>query len=109
TTGAMSVCDPVDGMHSLFPGVVSQQLFLPRPPAARLAQGRLTGTDDAGAIDAWVADAERTIAQHDATLAAIVLEPVLQGAGGMYVYPPRCLAELRRIADRYGILLIADE
>ncbi|HEY1819999.1 MAG TPA: adenosylmethionine--8-amino-7-oxononanoate transaminase [Trebonia sp.] len=114
TTGAMSVCDPLDGMHSLFPGLVAEQVFLPRPPAARLARGRFDSgqESDAGSsaeIDAWVATAERVIAEHQDSVAGIVVEPVLQGAGGMHIYPPRCLAELRRIADRYGLLLIADE
>jgi len=112
TTGAMSVCDPVDGMHALFTGLVAGQVFLPRPPAARLDRGRFSEAPAAGddaKIDAWLAEAERVIAEHEGTLAAIVVEPVLQGAGGMHIYPPRCLAGLRRIADRYGLLLIADE
>jgi adenosylmethionine-8-amino-7-oxononanoate aminotransferase len=112
TTGAMSVCDPVDGMHALFAGLVAGQVFLPRPPAARLARGRFSedpAADDDAMIDAWLAEAERVIAEHEGTIAGIVAEPVLQGAGGMHVYPPRCLAGLRRIADRYGLLLIADE
>ncbi|MGI5128255.1 adenosylmethionine--8-amino-7-oxononanoate transaminase [Pseudonocardia sp. CA-107938] len=97
TTGAMSVCDPVDGMHALFPGLVAEQLFLPRPPA-----------DDAS-VDGWVAQAEQLVAEHAETIAGIVVEPVLQGAGGMHVYPPVCVTALRRIADEHGILLIADE
>jgi adenosylmethionine-8-amino-7-oxononanoate aminotransferase len=112
TTGAMSVCDPVDGMHALFAGLVAGQVFLPRPPAARLARGRFSedpAADDDAMIDAWLAEAERVIAEHEGTIAGIVAEPVLQGAGGMHIYPPRCLDGLRRIADRYGLLLIADE
>lgn len=111
TTGAMSICDPVDGMHSLFPGLVAEQLFLPRPPSGGLVDGQFADTTSADdrSISKWVSQAEALIAHHEATLAAIVVEPVLQGAGGMHVYPPRCLGELRRIADRYGILLIADE
>ncbi len=111
TTGAMSVCDPVDGMHSLFPGLVADRRFLPRPPAARLADGRIAepGADDLRAIADWTAEAEALVAEHANTLAAIVVEPVLQGAGGMYAYWPQCVAALRRIADRHGLLLIADE
>ncbi len=111
TTGAMGVCDPVDGMHSLFPGLVADQLFLPRPPGARLAGGRILEptADDLRAISDWTAQAERLVAENGDTLAAIVVEPVLQGAGGMYAYWPQCVTELRRIADRHGILLIADE
>jgi adenosylmethionine-8-amino-7-oxononanoate aminotransferase len=110
TTGAMSVCDPVDGMHALFPGLVADQLFLPRPPAAATAGGQLDPAIDGDPpIDDWVAAAEALVETHAATVAAIVVEPVLQGAGGMHVYPPGCLTALRRIADRHGILLIADE
>jgi adenosylmethionine-8-amino-7-oxononanoate aminotransferase len=106
TTGAMSLCDPVDGMHSLFVGLVAEQLFLPRPPAAATVGGELAGGED---LEAWVAAAERLIGREQDRIAAIVIEPVLQGAGGMHVYPPGCVGELRRIADAHGILLIADE
>ncbi|MBP2365524.1 adenosylmethionine--8-amino-7-oxononanoate transaminase [Pseudonocardia parietis] len=108
TTGAMGVCDPVDGMHALFPGLVGEQLFLPRPPAARTDHGKILPEADP-AVDAWIAQAEELVAAHADTVAAIVVEPVLQGAGSMHVYPPRCLTALRRIADRHGVLLIADE
>ena len=97
TTGAMGVCDPEDGMHALFPGLVAEQVFLPRPPA------------DPSEVDGWVALAEEIVAGHADTVAAIVVEPVLQGAGGMYAYRPDCLAALRRIADEHDVLLIADE
>ncbi|MCF7549443.1 adenosylmethionine--8-amino-7-oxononanoate transaminase [Pseudonocardia sp. WMMC193] len=108
TTGAMGVCDPVDGMHALFPGLVGTQLFLPRPPAADTVDGVLTPESDPQ-VDAWIAGAEELVAAHADTVAALVVEPVLQGAGGMHVYPPRCLTALRRIADAHDILLIADE
>jgi adenosylmethionine-8-amino-7-oxononanoate aminotransferase len=116
TTGAMSVCDPVDGMHALFPGLVSEQRFLERPPACG-AGGSGGGTDgpagllagDGEAVTRWVTDAEALIARHSDETAAIILEPVLQGAGGMYMYAPECLLGLRRIADDHGLLLIADE
>ncbi|GAA1849923.1 adenosylmethionine--8-amino-7-oxononanoate transaminase [Pseudonocardia ailaonensis] len=106
TTGAMSVCDPVDGMHSLFPGLVSDQVFLPRPPAAVLADGTVA---DGSGVDDWITLAERTIATFADEVAAIVVEPVLQGAGGMFAYSPRCLTALRELADRHGLLLVADE
>ena len=109
TTGAMSVCDPEDGMHSLFPSLVPEQVFLPRPPAARLVDGRVDASEGRADVDAWIADAEAVVARHADALAAVVLEPVLQGAGGMYVYDPRCLTALRGIADEHGLLLVADE
>ncbi|RZU63500.1 adenosylmethionine--8-amino-7-oxononanoate transaminase [Zhihengliuella halotolerans] len=115
TSAAMSVCDPVDGLHSAFPGLVAEQVFVPRPPAARLlapADGdRLESAweyDDA-ALAAWEGDLERIAAAEEGTLAGIVVEPVLQGAGGMHFYPPAALRALRRVADRWDLVLIADE
>jgi adenosylmethionine-8-amino-7-oxononanoate aminotransferase len=107
TVAAMSVCDPVDGMHSAFPALIPRQLFLPRPPAATLIDGVLVADD--AAVDSWLAVLEQTVQAHRDELAAIILEPVLQGAGGMYVYSPRCLLALRRVADQTGIVLIFDE
>jgi adenosylmethionine-8-amino-7-oxononanoate aminotransferase len=107
TTGAMSVCDPVDGMHSLFPGLVAEQFFLERPPAFEI--GGPGGSDGGLAVDRWIADAEALIERYADQLAAVVVEPVLQGAGGMHFYAPECLAALRRIASAHGLLLIADE
>jgi len=100
TTGAMSVCDPVDGMHSLFPGLVAEQRFLTRPPAFGAG-----GPE----VAAWVAEAETLVAAAADDSAAIIVEPVLQGAGGMWMYAPECLGALRRLADRHGLLLICDE
>ncbi|WP_249010621.1 adenosylmethionine--8-amino-7-oxononanoate transaminase [Conexibacter sp. DBS9H8] len=116
TTGAMSVCDPVDGMHALFPGLVAEQLFLERPPACGAggsggsagAAGGLGARDDA-AVARWIAAAEALVGAHADEVAAIIVEPVLQGAGGMFMYAPECLLALRRIADVHGLLLIADE
>jgi adenosylmethionine-8-amino-7-oxononanoate aminotransferase len=107
TIAAMSVCDPVDGMHSAFPALIPEQVFLPRPPAATLIDGVLAADD--AAVDAWTAVLEQTVDRHRDELAAIIVEPVLQGAGGMFVYAPRCLRELRRVADQNGLLLIFDE
>ncbi len=110
TTGAMSICDPVDGMHSLFSGLVSEQLFVPRPPTApTVAGGVVVGGSADAEMDQWLGAVEEVLDRHQEELAAIVIEPVLQGAGGMHIYPPRAVAELRRIADLHGILLIADE
>jgi adenosylmethionine---8-amino-7-oxononanoate aminotransferase len=98
TSGAMAVCDPVSGMHTMFADVLPRQLFAPRPPAGYDAD-----------IAEWTAEVGRLVARHADELAAIICEPVLQGAGGMHVYDPRCLAELRRLADEHGALLIFDE
>jgi adenosylmethionine-8-amino-7-oxononanoate aminotransferase len=98
TFGAMSVCDPVGGMHSMFTGTLVRQVFAPRPPAG-------LGAD----IEEWAAQTTRLVERHSDELAAIVCEPVLQGAGGMHVYPPGCLRVLRELADRHDLLLILDE
>ncbi|MGH3715254.1 MAG: adenosylmethionine--8-amino-7-oxononanoate transaminase [Micromonosporaceae bacterium] len=99
----MSVCDPVNGMHTLFAGAVPQQLFAPRPPAG------FELTDDDPAVTAWVADVEKLLADHADELAGIIVEPVVQGAGGMHFYSPACVRALRRLADTYHLVLIFDE
>lgn len=99
----MSVCDPVTGMHSLFTGALAEQVFAPRPPAGI---ERAYGDPE---VVAW-ADATRALAErHAAEIAAIVVEPILQGAGGMYPYSPACLRVLRDLADEHGFLLVLDE
>ncbi|MEO6530046.1 MAG: adenosylmethionine--8-amino-7-oxononanoate transaminase [Specibacter sp.] len=107
TFAAMGVCDPVDGMHAAFHAHIPEQIFLPRPPAARLTAGTLTA--DPAEVAAWIDLLEATVHAHGAELAAIIVEPVLQGAGGMHVYAPECLAAARRVADENGLLLIVDE
>ncbi|MBT2522130.1 adenosylmethionine--8-amino-7-oxononanoate transaminase [Arthrobacter sp. ISL-28] len=101
TFAAMGVCDPVDGMHSAFPGLLAGNVFAPRPPAAASA------TRDS--LQAWALEVQDIASAHAEGLAAIIVEPILQGAGGMHAYPAECLRELRLIADRYGFLLIFDE
>jgi adenosylmethionine-8-amino-7-oxononanoate aminotransferase len=99
TFAAMSVTDPVGGMHSLFAEVLPQQVFAPRPPAGF----------DAGLDPVWAAAVEALAAQHASSLAAVVLEPVVQGAGGMYFYSPECVRFLREVCDRHDLLFVADE
>jgi adenosylmethionine-8-amino-7-oxononanoate aminotransferase len=103
TFGAMSVCDPVGGMHSLFAGVLAEQVFAPRPPAGF---SRMPGDPE---LDAWTAETTRLFRDHAQELAGVIVEPVLQGAGGMYVYSPECLRVLRALCDEYGVLLMLDE
>lgn len=91
----MSVCDPEGGMHSLWTDVMAEQVFVPAPPREY----------EAG----YVAELEREIAAHAAELAAVIVEPVVQGAGGMRFHDPRYLSELRRLCDAYGVLLVFDE
>jgi adenosylmethionine-8-amino-7-oxononanoate aminotransferase len=77
---------------------VPQQVFAPRPPAG-------IGSD----ITAWELETRALAANHADELAAVVCEPVLQGAGGMHIYDPRCLTVLREIADEHDLVLIFDE
>ncbi|KGN37526.1 adenosylmethionine--8-amino-7-oxononanoate transaminase [Knoellia subterranea] len=108
TAGAMSVCDPVDGMHAAFAGHVAEQVFLPRPPAARLVGGELRALDEV-AVAQWCVEAERAIADHAHEVAGVIVEPILQGAGGMHIWAPDCLRHLRELTTAHGILLIHDE
>lgn len=103
TFAAMSVCDPVGGMHSLFSEVVTPQVFAPRPPG-----GFDRGPGD-GELEAWTVETRRIFELHASELAAVVVEPVLQGAGGMHIYSPECLRVLRKLCDTHGVLLVFDE
>lgn len=99
TFGAMAVCDPVTGMHSLFNAVLPEHIFAPRPDVA------FSETWDAAVLT----DLRELAAFHADTLTAIILEPIVQGAGGMWFYHPAYLAGVREICDEFGLLLIADE
>ena len=103
TFAPMSVCDPVNGMHSLFTGALKEQVFGPQPPAG------FDRPDDDPELQAWAAALAAAAELHADEIAAIIVEPVLQGAGGMYPYSPACLRVLRELADRHGFLLILDE
>jgi adenosylmethionine-8-amino-7-oxononanoate aminotransferase len=99
TLGAMAVCDPLDGMHSLFAGVLAQHVFAERPPDGF----------DAGLDERWARHVSELVAEHAEQLAAVILEPVVQGAGGMRFHAPECVALLRRLCDEHGLLLVLDE
>jgi adenosylmethionine-8-amino-7-oxononanoate aminotransferase len=103
TFAPMSVCDPVNGMHSLFTGALKEQVFGPQPPAG------FDRPDDDPEYLAWAATMRQVAAQYKDQVAAIIVEPILQGAGGMYPYSPACLRLLRELADEHGFLLILDE
>jgi adenosylmethionine---8-amino-7-oxononanoate aminotransferase len=99
TFGAMAVCDPVAGMHSLFADVLAQHVFAERPPDG--FEARLD--------ERWAAHVNELVARHSHELAAIILEPVVQGAGGMRFHSPECVALMRRLCDEHDLLLVADE
>jgi adenosylmethionine-8-amino-7-oxononanoate aminotransferase len=92
TFAAMSICDPEEGMHHLFGGVLAPQLFVPMPQDAELAI----------ALD-------KTLARHAHELAAVIVEPLVQCAGGMKFHTPETLAAIAAAARRHGLLLILDE
>jgi adenosylmethionine-8-amino-7-oxononanoate aminotransferase len=91
----MSVCDPDGGMHSLWTDVLAHQVFAPQVPHDY--------------DPAYSAAFERQLAEHADELAAVIVEPVVQGAGGMRFHHPRYLSDLRTICTRHDVLLIFDE
>ncbi|HGY9592685.1 TPA: adenosylmethionine--8-amino-7-oxononanoate transaminase [Vibrio campbellii] len=99
TFAAMSVTDPDNSMHSLYKGFLPEHIFAQSPTC--------------GYWDEWkpedLADFERKIETHHQELAAVILEPIVQGAGGMRIYHPEFLKGVRKLCDKYGLLLIADE
>jgi adenosylmethionine-8-amino-7-oxononanoate aminotransferase len=99
TAGAMSVCDPVTGMHGLFRDYLPHQLFAERPRPRYDEELRDTDLDPV----------ERLLKEHQGEVAAVIIEPIVQGAGGMRFYAPAYLARLRELCDSYGTLLVADE
>ncbi|EGR0396869.1 TPA: adenosylmethionine--8-amino-7-oxononanoate transaminase [Vibrio parahaemolyticus] len=99
TFAAMSVTDPDNSMHSLYKGFLPEHIFAESPTC--------------GYWDEWkpedLADFEHKIDSHHQELAAVILEPIVQGAGGMRIYHPEFLKGVRRLCDKYDLLLIADE
>ena len=92
TFGTMAVCDPDEGMHSLYRGMLAQHDILALPRS-----------------EAELAALEAHLDVHGESLAGILVEPLVQGAGGMLLHDPEVLRRLRRLADRHGLLLIFDE
>jgi len=99
TMGAMSVCDPVTGMHSLFNDVLTEQFYVERPTSR---YGEACDDSDTRVL-------ENLLQQNHEQIAALILEPIVQGAGGMYFYSADYLLRARELCDHYRVLLIADE
>jgi len=95
TFGAMSVCDPTNGMHHLFSEVLPQHFFVKSPSMFSL--------------DEALADLETTLNQYANMIAAMIVEPVVQGAGGMRFYNPQYLVAAKALCDKHNVLLIFDE
>ncbi|XXJ21413.1 adenosylmethionine--8-amino-7-oxononanoate transaminase [Desulfovibrio caledoniensis] len=99
TCGAMSVCDPDNGMHHLFSGLLPEQIFAPVPDCP------FHEPFDPECFR----ETERIFRERQAEIAAVIVEPIVQGAGGMRFHHPEYLRRLRRLADEHGVLLILDE
>jgi adenosylmethionine-8-amino-7-oxononanoate aminotransferase len=99
TAGAMALCDPVTGMHSVFAGLLPEHVFAERPPDGF----------DAALDEDWAHGVRALAAEHADQLAAIVVEPIVQGAGGMRFHSPACVRLMRELCDEHGLLLVLDE
>ncbi len=99
TFAAMGVTDPEGSMHSVYRGFIAENFFVNRPAC------RFGDPWDPGCAD----DLEKLFEKEHESIAALILEPIVQGAGGMYFYHPEYLRRARALCDRFGVLLIADE
>jgi len=99
TFGAMSVCDPVNGMHSIFSTVLPQQLFVDSPACGF---NQACGEED-------IAPFAQRLAENNKQIAAVIMEPIVQGAGGMRFYSADYLKQVRELCDKHDVLLILDE
>ena len=99
TFGAMAVCDPVNGMHTLFKGVLPQHYFCPAPPVGF----------DRPLADTDLDELEAQLKANHKNIAGLILEPIVQGAGGMRFYSPAWLTAAAALCKQYDVLLIADE
>lgn len=99
TFGAMSICDPVNSMHNLYSGYVRENIFVKAPTCKFNEEWN----------NDFIKPFEKKIANHYKEIIAVILEPIVQGAGGMRIYHPEYLRKVRQLCTKYGILLILDE
>jgi adenosylmethionine-8-amino-7-oxononanoate aminotransferase len=99
TFGAMSVCDPITGMHGAFEGILHQNIFAKAPAC---------GFDETW-DEKYIHDFKTKLEQNHTRIAAVILEPIVQGAGGMRIYSPKFLKRVRELCTQYDVLLILDE
>lgn len=99
TFGAMAVCDPINGMHSMFESILPKHLFAPAPSCI----------NDEDWQDSDIAEFRQLISENHNDLAAVILEPIVQNTGGIRFYCPEYLRQVRALCDQYDVLLILDE
>jgi len=99
TFATMAVCDPVNGMHHMFEQVLSKHIFV-EAPQCKFAEA---------CSEEHIAELKQTLESHHQNIAALILEPVVQGAGGMRIYSPDYLRKARALCDEFNVLLIHDE
>ena len=99
TFGAMSVCDPVTGMHSAFEGILHKNIFCEEPKCAFDSEWK----------ESYIEDFKKKLQEHHEEIAAVIVEPIVQGAGGMRIYSPKFLQRVGELCKEYDVLLILDE
>lgn len=116
TFGAMSVCDPVNSMHSMYNGYLAENIFAAAPstidtlPTSKIYENNQELFEQSTNMDEEdIADFRQKIESHHESICAVILEPILQGAGGMRLYHPQFLIEVRKLCNQYKVPLIMDE